>query len=382
MDLQTFDNRLHDAELKLKRLRSLYEQYFQGIERIEPAVPKKDLERLFKSLHKDKPRNTAARFRLQQLQASYNTYQMYWSRIVRRIEEGTYERDLRRVRARRRAAPAKAEPVAIELDIDVDAIETDDILAALSNLEQSGERPVEPPKKRLTAFSPFGGGLAKPAAEGATKSGAAKGRVFRPLRDTQAEGRPAPSTAAAAGLSSTRVDASPPAASAPSGSLLEADRRMRTTGVEPASRPSGSLLDLDFRSRETKTRPKVAARPQPTAPKPPAPPTQAQRASAKGRVAPPGPPPPPNRVRKGPPPPPGARPPRPDAPPQGMKRLYDDYVAARRRNNQPVDNLKYDKLAARVKQMEAKLRQKHTNRKIGFEVVVKDGRVGLKPKIE
>lgn len=65
-----------------------------------------------------------------------------------------------------------------------------------------------------------------------------------------------------------------------------------------------------------------------------------------------------------------------------MKRLYDDYVAARRRNNQPVDNLKYDKLAARVKQMETKLRQKHANRKIGFEVVVKDGRVGLKPKIE
>ena len=64
-----------------------------------------------------------------------------------------------------------------------------------------------------------------------------------------------------------------------------------------------------------------------------------------------------------------------------MKRLYDDFVAARRQ--QGADGApSYEKLAAKVEGMRAQLRQKHGNRKIDFEVVVKDGKVGLKPKIK
>ena len=39
----------------------------------------------------------------------------------------------------------------------------------------------------------------------------------------------------------------------------------------------------------------------------------------------------------------------------------------------------YEKLAARIKSMEPELKKKHGGKSIDFEVVVKDGRVGLKP---
>jgi len=37
--------------------------------------------------------NTAHKFKFRQLTAKFNTYKQYWNRILRKIEEGTYERD-------------------------------------------------------------------------------------------------------------------------------------------------------------------------------------------------------------------------------------------------------------------------------------------------
>ena len=64
-----------------------------------------------------------------------------------------------------------------------------------------------------------------------------------------------------------------------------------------------------------------------------------------------------------------------------MRHLYDNYVDARRKNNERVDNVEYEKLRKSVEQMVPKLRQKHGDRPIDFEIVVQGGRVGLKPKI-
>lgn len=41
--------------------------------------------------------------------------------------------------------------------------------------------------------------------------------------------------------------------------------------------------------------------------------------------------------------------------------------------------MSYEKLAQRIKTMEPELKKKHGGKAIDFEVVVKDGRVGLKP---
>ena len=62
-----------------------------------------------------------------------------------------------------------------------------------------------------------------------------------------------------------------------------------------------------------------------------------------------------------------------------MKRIYDDYVAAPRSNNERVDTVKYETLQRSIEDMIPKLKEKHQGKAIDFEVVVRDGRVGLKP---
>ena len=51
-------------------------------------------------LRREQIRNTGLRFKLETAIQRYNTYQQYWQRIVREIENGTYQRDLGRAAAR------------------------------------------------------------------------------------------------------------------------------------------------------------------------------------------------------------------------------------------------------------------------------------------
>jgi hypothetical protein len=106
------------------------------------------------------------------------------------------------------------------------------------------------------------------------------------------------------------------------------------------------------------------------------------------------PPPVPTASRKPPPVPPGAsRRPPPAAPSAAPNRapaanglsddqiqgIYARYVEARKQNKERVDNVKIETVAKTVRDMLPKLEQKHAGKKIDFEVVVKDGRVALKP---
>ena len=88
---------VEELEQRVERLRALYEQYFMGIEKIEPSVLRKDVDRRLWVLRREQLRNTALRFKLNMVIQRYNTYQQYWGRICREIEAGTYKRDLRRV---------------------------------------------------------------------------------------------------------------------------------------------------------------------------------------------------------------------------------------------------------------------------------------------
>jgi hypothetical protein len=90
------DNQLEELEIRVERLRALYEQYFMGIEKIEPAVPRKDVDRRIWVLRRTQIRNTAKRFKLHNIIQRYNTFQQYWQRICREIENGTYTRHLLR----------------------------------------------------------------------------------------------------------------------------------------------------------------------------------------------------------------------------------------------------------------------------------------------
>ena len=327
MEAPEFDATLKDLETRLDRLKALYEMYFQGIERIEPSVPRKQVERLFELLRRDQPRSTHLRFRYQSLLQRYTTLQTYWRRVTRQIEEGTYKRDLQKLKRKDATRDARskredgAEKGVYELDVDVD-LDTEDLSSLLN----------DPELEAAFANLELGG---PPSSSPASAPAAAAPKVAtfgKPTERRRRSGDDAAPAAPAAQPAPAPTQAAPPRAPVPTPS--------------PAQRP-----------------------PVPT-------PAPAQR--------PPAPTPPPIQ-RAAPPPPPGAAPPAAPRPASAgpdearMKRIYDDYVTARKNNNERVDNVKYESLQRSIEDMIPKLKEKHQGKAIDFEVVVRDGRVGLKP---
>jgi hypothetical protein len=154
-----------ELEVAVDRVRSLYEQYFMGIEKLEPAVPRKDVERRIHVLRKEQIRNTAQRFRFQMILQRYNVYQTHWQRICREIENGTYKRHLVRAHerfdtrpppARAPAPQARPEPgvhlpqpgASLPRELAAELAELDREFA----LARASSRPPPPPKGLLVAF--------------------------------------------------------------------------------------------------------------------------------------------------------------------------------------------------------------------------------------
>lgn len=128
MSPEEFDNEVSQLEINLDRLRALYEQYFLGIERIEPAVARKTVDRQFWALKRVTMRNTARRFRFQTLVQRYNTLQQHWMKVCRQIENGTYPRHVKRAKQRieepaltRKPTRARGEPADREEESAVEA---------------------------------------------------------------------------------------------------------------------------------------------------------------------------------------------------------------------------------------------------------------------
>ena len=122
MDLREVEALLTELESRTDRLRALYEQYFLGFERLEPQVVRKDVERRMQALLRVPFRNTALRFRFTMLQQRYNTYQTYWMRTCRKIEDGTYKRQLQRLKAKDADILRNVEAAKEDLAINVKAM--------------------------------------------------------------------------------------------------------------------------------------------------------------------------------------------------------------------------------------------------------------------
>jgi hypothetical protein len=98
---------------KVERVKVLYEQYFMGIEKIEPLVARKDIQRTMLMLQQMYIRNTGLRFKFNTLLQKWNIYITYWNRVLREIEAGTYQRHvLKAQRAAAREGKALPEEVA------------------------------------------------------------------------------------------------------------------------------------------------------------------------------------------------------------------------------------------------------------------------------
>ena len=147
-----------ELEDRVDRLRNIYEQYFLGFERLEPTVPRKDVDRRFAILRKEQIRNTAMRFRFNVITQKYNTYAQHWVRICRQIEEGTYKRHVRRAKARFGDGPngPSANERDISIDIDTTEFDMDAVLEEINAENAARERlPPDtlppPPSERAAA---------------------------------------------------------------------------------------------------------------------------------------------------------------------------------------------------------------------------------------
>jgi hypothetical protein len=281
MTPKEFEIRLSDAEVQLSRIKHLYEQWFQGIERIEPQIPRKQFDRSLHELRKISPRNTALRFRFQTLIQRYTTLQTYWRRIGRQIEEGTYRRDLLRARQRREAGRAEREQERqrrssspLELDPNAD-VNLDELIADASDSMDELLKAPEPSSKVAT------------------------------------------------------LDLEQPEATAPQSELP-------TTrfGKPKSRRPS---------PRRAKSSPAIT-------PSRRAPPAIAARSRGPGDAR--------------------------------MRQIYESYVEAKRNNNERTDKIDYETVAKSLKKMVPKLDRKHKGKRVDFKVVVKDGKVGIKPVVK
>jgi hypothetical protein len=386
-----------ELETALDRLRSLYEQYFVGMERIEPAVPRKDVDRRLHVLRKEQIRNTALRYRFQMVLQKYNTYQTHWQRVCREIENGTYKRQL--VRAHRRFGstrpPRRGSVPPPEFRPEPGAPLPQDLAAELARLDEDfaptsfdvdmslGDPPSSRPRPPLAPTAPLPtGALVPPAAPRPAGAPPAWRKV------ATAGGPPAPSPAqplppmqGAAPGPRPAVPSPPVAAQWPPRPAVPAAAPPAPPGaqrpVPPALRPPGSppaaMAPLAPSPRAAPPAPSPA--PASNQPVPVAPTTAAGRPPAP-RPSPSVPPPRPPSFPT-PRPPPGSA----ELSEKRMRQIYVEYVDAKRRQNESTAAITYQSVAKSLRESGDRLRQKH-GKDIDFEVAVKDGKTVLRPVLK
>ncbi len=74
------------------RLKREYEQYFSRILDREPIDLRKEVERAILRYTSTPINNTALKFRLNTVVATFNSYRQYWNRMLRAMEEGRLRR--------------------------------------------------------------------------------------------------------------------------------------------------------------------------------------------------------------------------------------------------------------------------------------------------
>jgi hypothetical protein len=403
---------LEDLEMRLERLRALYEQYFLGIEKVPPAVARTDVDRRIWALRKVQIRNTAKRFKLQTIVQRYNTFQQYWARICREIEDGTYSPHV--ARARKQLDPNNALTIATR--------------RRLGMYRRSSAPPAEDARDQALreAESELTAALAQPE------------RAPAPLSDAWQDPREKLSSAATAASCVPRGNPAVLAAASSPADAWRDPREKRSSPATPSSEPrrpgpppplpSRKPLGLpetpsDRTAVPSKPVPPARSLPAPTrvapslkpgvtlepvtlqfAPQPPAYGTATgvlpSRAKAPTHVGPRAPGVTPGAPRAAPSPL-GSRAAEPQtlarvvghSPPErssagrgtgltaaGVEQLHRQLVEAKRRNNDG-SNVDLGELRTRLEKTERQLRIQHGDRPIEFAVVVKNGRAMIKPTV-
>lgn len=91
---------IEGLEKDIHELRATYELYFMGVEKLEPVTQRDLIKSQLRRWQERKPRNTALKFKIQQLKARMVSLENYWQRTNRQREAGTYRRDQAKVKRR------------------------------------------------------------------------------------------------------------------------------------------------------------------------------------------------------------------------------------------------------------------------------------------
>jgi len=313
--------RLDTLGKQLDRLKAMYEQYFMGILKVAPAQLHRDVERTIRELTQLQIRNTGLRYRFTTLSQKYGSYNTYWKRILRDIENGRYVRDVRRASQRAMASGMDIPP---ELLAKLPKRLKDRILRDREQLAKRAERE----------------GVVE--AEEAAEAPADEPAVVR-------QPKPPGNVHTISADDMALLDGDDVDFDSLFGAIMKDDE---PAPAKPAARPAR----------------KPAARPAP-APSP---------AAARKPAVRPAPAPSPAAARK--PAAAATKPPPPGMTERQSRDLYKRYVQARKLVGERTDNLSYDKLMSTLNKQAPKIMQQHRARGVEFNVVVKGDKVVLKAK--
>jgi len=175
------ENRLNEMDRKLDRLRSLYESYFMGMERIPPDTLRREMNRMMLEMQQVPIGRASLRFRFQALSQRWVLHMTYWNRTMREIEAGTYRRDM--ARTQRHLAERGGmitEEEALALGIPKSRVKA---FVARQHLKMS---------KRMSGENPAAAPASAPAASGPTRPSEPPRPGPPPIPGKAAPGRSAP----------------------------------------------------------------------------------------------------------------------------------------------------------------------------------------------
>ena len=90
---QAMEAELRELTERVEELRTKYDRYFMGLDRIPPERFRSKLERDMRNSKLLKSHKTELKFRFKNVQSRLTSYRRYWDRVMRMIEEGRFKRE-------------------------------------------------------------------------------------------------------------------------------------------------------------------------------------------------------------------------------------------------------------------------------------------------
>lgn len=362
-------------EQRIDQLKQRYERYFIGVDRKPPMALHHQIVREVHELDQFYISNTALKFRARSLNQRFTTYLSYWNRTLRQIEEGTYHRDRNRARRREERRAQQQEQAqqqdAYELDLDADFMGDLADIDLEEVFEQSPSTPLdttpiadrtEAEKERIRL---------QRLAEIQAQLGLAPGPITPPpTASTPAQPQPPqppvqhpsprqqklaamrerlnhrPSQITGAPERSPRQQPSP---SSQQPSARPAPQRPTSSGATRAQK----LQQLASRVRQERSAPQRTI--------------SRSTASTTGSMPKVARPTGSHRVVQ-----------RPTSTDDAEQRVYRKFIEAKRRCNEPTDNISFDAVKRSMDRQRENIRRTKGDSNVDFQVVIKDGRAYLK----